>query len=249
MNLPILRDEEVALSTITVIVPTLNEAENIDLLLERILSIRRSCNINFDILFVDSASTDETSDRVLEWQHKGPVRLLQQAINVGLAGAVIAGAKYTDSTYVLIMDADLSHPPEVIPQLLQPLLDGTHDMVIGSRYVEGGSLPDWPFSRKLFSRVATWPALFFCEVKDPLAGFFAVERRMLTELSDSVPGFKIGLAILAEYEKNIRVTEIPIEFRDRDYGKSKMNFSVVFDYLKQLVHLVLKRVVHLHPSK
>ena len=230
------------MATVTVIVPTLNEAENIDLLLERIVSIRRSCNIDFDILFVDSASTDGTCDRVIEWQKTAPVRLLGNNINVGLAGAVLAGANYTDSKYVLIMDADLSHPPELIPTLLQPLLNGTHDMVIGSRYIEGGSVPDWPFSRKLSSRIATLPALLLCEVKDPLAGFFAVERRRLTELSDSVPGFKIGLAILAEYGKDIRVMEIPIEFRDRDYGQSKMNYRVVLAYMKQLIKLVFKRI-------
>ena len=228
--------------SITIIVPTLNEAENVDLLLERVLSIRKSCNLDFDILFVDSASSDGTCDRVLEWQKRAPVRLLQNDIDMGLAGAVIAGANFTDSTYVLVMDADLSHPPELIPQLLQPLLDGTHDMAIGSRYVEGGSIPDWPFLRKLSSRIATFPALFFCEVKDPLAGFFAVQRNCLTELSDSVPGFKIGLAILAEYGKSLRVTEIPIEFRDRDYGKSKMNYWVALYYLKQLIHLVFKRL-------
>ena len=102
--------------------------------------------------------------------------------------------------------------------------------------------PDWPFSRKLSSRLATLPALFFCEVKDPLAGFFAIERRRLTELSGSVSGFKIGLALLAEYGKNLRVSEIPIEFRDRDHGESKMNYWVVFAYLKQLNNLALKRL-------
>ena len=228
--------------TFTIIVPTLNEAENIDLLLERVLNIRRLYNLKFDILFVDSASTDRTRDRVLEWQKIAPVHLLQLELNMGLAAAVIAGANYTDSMYVLVMDADLSHPPEVIPKLLGPLFEGTHDMVIGSRYVEGGSMPDWPFLRKLSSRLATLPALFFCGVKDPLAGFFAVERRKLTELSDSVPGFKIGLAILAEYGKDIRVAEIPIEFRDRDYGESKMNYWVALDYLKQLITLAFKRV-------
>jgi dolichol-phosphate mannosyltransferase len=234
------------LRTITIIVPTLNEAENVDLLLTRIFNVRQTCKLDFDILFVDSASTDGTCERVLDWQKRKPVRLLQHDVNVGLAGAVIAGARYTDSTYVLVMDADLSHPPEVIPQLLQPLLDGTHDMVIGSRYTAGGSLPDWPFLRKLCSRIATLPALFFCEVKDPLAGFFAIERRRLAELSDSVPGFKIGLALLAEYGKEMRVTEIPIEFRDRDYGKSKMNYWVAFDYLKQLTNLAYKRIVCLY---
>jgi len=230
------------LRTVTIIVPTLNEAENIDLLLTRIFDVRRSSKLDFDVLFVDSASTDGTCERVLDWQKREPVRLLRHDVNVGLAGAVIAGARYTDSAYVLVMDADLSHPPEIIPQLLQPLLDGTHDMVIGSRYVKGGSLPDWPFLRRLCSRIATLPALFFCAVKDPLAGFFAVERQKLAELSESIPGFKIGLALLAEHGKEMRVTEIPIEFRDRDYGKSKMNYRVAFEYLKQLNSLAYKRM-------
>ena len=129
--------------------------------LKEFFSIRQSCNLDFDILFVDSASTDGTCDRVIEWQKREPVRLLQNDKNMGLAGAVMAGANYTDSKYVLVMDADLSHPPEIIPQLLQPLIDGTHDMVIGSRYVAGGSMPDWPFSRRLSSRIATFPALYF----------------------------------------------------------------------------------------
>ncbi len=234
---------------ITVIVPTLNEAENVDPLLERICSVRRSNSFDFDILFVDSASTDRTCDRVREWQEREPVRILQNAEDVGLAGAVLAGANYTDARYILVMDADLSHPPEVIPQLLEPLLNGTSDMVIGSRYVYGGSMPDWPFSRKLSSRLATLPALFFCKVKDPLAGFFAIERRLLTKLSGSVPGFKIGLAILAEYGQDLRVTEVPIEFRDRDHGESKMNYRVIYDYLKQLNNLALKRLVNIYRGK
>ncbi len=210
------------------------------MLLARILRIRQSSHLDFDILFVDSASTDGTCDQVLAWQGKAPVRLLSLDFNMGLAGAVMAGARYTDAKYILVMDADLSHPPEVIPQLLQPLLDGTHDMVIGSRYIEGGSLPDWPFLRRLASRIATLPALFFCTVKDPLAGFFAVERRLLSDLSDSVPGFKIGLAILAQYRHELRVTEVPIEFRDRDYGQSKMNYRIGLAYLKQIMALCYK---------
>lgn len=233
------------MSLITIIIPTLNEAENIDLLLKKILNIRRLSHLDFDILFVDSASTDGTCDRVIEWQKKAPVRLLQHDCNIGLAGAVIAGAKYTESMFIVVMDADLSHPPEVIPQLLQPLLDGTHDMVIGSRYIDGGSVPDWPFLRKFSSKIATLPALLFCEVRDPLAGFFAVERQKITGLSGSVPGFKIGLAILAEFGKDLRVTEIPITFRDRDYGESKMNYWVVFDYLRQLNNLAFNRMSNL----
>jgi len=228
---------------ITIIVPTLNEEANIDLLLERIFRVRRSCRLDFDVLFVDSASKDRTCERVQAWQEREPVRLLRRETNVGLAGAVIAGAGATDAVFVAVMDADLSHPPEALPELLQPLLDGSHDMVIGSRYIEGGSMPDWPLSRKLSSRLATLPALFFCDVKDPLAGFFAVERRRLAGLPGPVPGFKIGLAILAEYCHQLRIKEIPIEFRDRDYGESKMDRRVVLLYVYQLLELFLRRLL------
>jgi dolichol-phosphate mannosyltransferase len=229
-------------SQITIIVPTLNEEANIDLLLARIFQVRRESLLEFDVLFVDSASRDRTCDRVRAWQNREPVRLLRRDTNVGLAGAVIAGAGLTEASYVVVMDADLSHPPEAIPDLLRPLLAGTHDMVIGSRYVAGGSMPDWPLSRKLSSRLATFPALFFCDAHDPLAGFFALQRRRLVELPGPVPGFKIGLAVLAEYGSDLRVMEIPIEFRDRDYGESKMDRRVAFEYLHQLVDLTFRRL-------
>jgi dolichol-phosphate mannosyltransferase len=233
--------EDQRLSKITVIVPTLNEEENIDLLLERIFRVRRSCNLDFEVLFVDSASKDATCEKVRAWQDREPVRLLRREVNLGLAGAVIAGAMATSATWVLVMDADLSHPPEMIPLLLEPLLAGTSDMVIGSRYVAGGSTPDWPLSRRISSRLATYPALLFCDVRDPLAGFFAVERWRLTELPGPVPGFKIALAVLAEYCHEMRVKEIPVEFRDRDYGKSKMESRIVLQYLQQLLSLAGRR--------
>ena len=230
------------MSQITIIVPTLNEETNIDLLLARIFQVRRESRLDFDVLFVDSASRDRTCERVRAWQEREPVRLLSRDINVGLAGAVIAGAGTTDASFVVVMDADLSHPPEAIPDLLRPLLAGTHDMVIGSRYVAGGSMPDWPLSRKLSSRLATFPALFFSDVHDPLAGFFALQRQRLVELPGPVPGFKIGLAVLAEYGSDMRVMEIPIEFRDRDYGESKMDRRVAFEYLQQLIDLTVRRL-------
>jgi dolichol-phosphate mannosyltransferase len=226
-----------ARASVSVLVPTLNEEENIDPLLERLLAVRQQANLDFDVVFIDSASTDDTCGRVEAWADKGPVKMLCRDINVGLAGAVIAGAKHVDSDIVLVMDADLSHPPEAIPMLLQPIFAGGYDMVIGSRYVSGGATPDWPFSRRLSSRLATIPALLFCEVKDPLAGFFAVWRRLIAELPGEVPGFKIGLAILAEYGSELRVKELPIQFHDRDLGQSKMNRAVIIDYGKQLAAL------------
>lgn len=230
------------MAKVTIIIPTLNEEENVDFLLERIFEVRASAGLDCSVLFVDSASVDKTCDCVKKWAEKKPVQLLRRDVNVGLAPAVIAAAHQVDTEYVLVMDADLSHPPEKIPSLLAPLLAGQYDMVIGSRYVKGGTMPDWPFSRKLSSKLATLPALCFCSAKDPLAGFFAVKTGLITGLPAEVPGFKIGLAVLAEYHKTIRIKEIPIEFRDRDYGQSKMNKGVVLDYLRQLGGLVKRRV-------
>lgn len=233
--------KEHTLQTVTVLVPTLNEAENIDLLLEGVMQVRERCGIKFDILFVDSASSDNTCERIGGWCEKKPISLLKRDVNVGLAGAVIAGARSIHSDIVLVMDADLSHPPDKIPLLLTPVLADSHDLVIGSRYVTGGTIPDWPLSRRLCSRVATLPALFFCTVKDPLAGFFAVKRKFLTKLPGAVPGFKIGLAILAEFGTELRVKEIPIEFRDRDHGESKMSRTVILDYVRQLSSLTVRK--------
>lgn len=230
------------MSKVTIIVPTLNEEANIDLLLERIFTVRRSCGLEFDVLFVDSASSDHTCERVRAWQDREPVRLLSRDTDIGLAGAVIEGARITDATFVVVMDADLSHPPETIPDLLHPLFAGSHDMVIGSRYVAGGSMLDWPWSRRISSRLATYPALFFCDVQDPLAGFFALQRRLLAELPSAVPGFKIGLAVLAEYGAHLRIMEIPIEFRDRDYGESKMDGRIALAYLQQLGDLTVRKL-------
>jgi len=228
-------------SSVTVIVPTLNEALNIDILLEQVLTVRKDAGLDFDVLFVDSASVDGTGEKVLAWRDKAPVDLLQQGKRSGLASAVIDGARMSKSDIVLVMDADLSHPPGAIPLLLQPLLDGQYDMVIGSRYVSGGDTPEWPRSRRISSRLATVPAMLFTDVRDPLAGFFAVQRWRLADLPNDVPGFKIGLAVLAEYGRELRVKEVPIVFRDRNYGKSKMNGKVVFDYLRQVALLALRK--------
>jgi dolichol-phosphate mannosyltransferase len=227
---------------ITIIVPTLNEEGNVDLLLQRIFATFASKDLSIEVLFVDSASADDTRARVSAWCGHKPVRLLGRDVNTGLAGAVLAGAGNTEALYVVVMDADLSHPPESIPLLLTPVLAGDYDMVLGSRYVQGGSMPDWPATRKLSSRLATLPALLFCDVCDPLAGFFALRRELLLSLPGPVPGFKIGLAVLAEYHRQLRVLEVPIEFRDRDYGESKMNNRVVWQYLQQLAGLALRRL-------
>ncbi len=230
------------MSSFTVIIPTLNEEANIDRLLEQIFVVKKEKKLDLRVLFVDSDSADCTCDKIRRWEASHPVKLLCRDVNHGLACAVMEGAQHAETDFIVVMDADLSHPPEVIPQLIYPVLEGSYDMVVGSRYVKGGSMPDWPIRRKISSIVATLPALMFCDIKDPLAGFFALSRDLLTTLPGSIPGFKIGLAVLAENKGEIRVKEIPIEFKDRDQGESKMNNKVAVDYLRQLLQLTANKI-------
>jgi dolichol-phosphate mannosyltransferase len=174
------------MAIVSIIVPTLNEAGNIDPLLDRIFKIRDALAIDLEVVFVDDQSTDGTGDEIMAWQAAYPVRLVRREVDDGLAGAVMAGARAAEGEFVVVMDADLSHPPEAIPDLVAPLFADSHDMAIGSRYVEGGSIPGWPLMRKISSKLATVPARLFTDVRDPMAGFFAVRRRRLAGIGRQV---------------------------------------------------------------
>lgn len=230
---------------VSIIVPTLNEASNVDILLKRIFSIEALQSYDFEIIFSDGCSTDNTCERIKNWFDTGQVRLVHTESGEGLAAAVVKAAVAASGEYLVVIDADLSHPPEVIPELLEPLVNEDYDMVIGSRYMRGGETPDWPFSRKLASILATIPARLLTDVKDPLAGFIALKRERLVSVKDKVYGFKIGLELLATGERELRVKEVPIVFRDRQYGTSKMETSIIVDYLHQLLILA---GVHLFPG-
>ena len=222
---------------VSIIVPTRNEADNIDLLLQRIFAVEYLKSVDHEIIFVDDSSTDATRQKIRKWCTSAPVRLVERDHGKGLAGAVVAGASVAAFDTALVMDADLSHPPEKIPELVKPLLGGVGDMVIGSRYVEGGATPEWPRSRRLASKLATLPARLFTDVNDPLAGFFATTTDRLRHTRPDVPGFKIGLEVLAVGGDELRVHEVPIVFNDRFEGFSKMNKQIIFEYLKQVVQL------------
>ncbi|MFH0727164.1 MAG: glycosyltransferase family 39 protein [Pseudomonadota bacterium] len=225
------------MASVSIIVPTLNEAENMDELLSRISRCCLSQPYDLEVLIVDDASTDNTCDRVEKNQTGLSVRLLRRAGKRGLASAIVDGAAVAAGDIALVMDADLSHPPEAITDLLAPLLNGSCDMAIGSRYIPGGATPDWTLFRKIASRTATLLAWPFCDAKDPMSGFFAVRRDRITELQKSVSGFKIGLELLAAGGDALRVIEVPIEFNDRRRGTSKLGPRIIWEYLHQLWRL------------
>lgn len=226
------------MTTASIIIPTLNESGNIKQLLERLTYSLKESSITFEIIFVDNESRDGTVDEIIKFTNEiSNVKLIRNKKDEGLARAVLVGVDKAEYDNIVVMDADLSHPPEVVPDMVTTLVADRYDMVIGSRYTEGGSTPDWPFKRRMISKVATFPARLFSDVADPLSGFFAVKKEYIRKSHEKVRGFKLGFELLAVDKKEMNVCELPIIFRDREYGKSKMNCSVVIDYLKQLVEL------------
>jgi dolichol-phosphate mannosyltransferase len=213
---------------ISLVIPTLNEVENIAPLLARIM---RCEPVPDQIIFVDDGSTDGTRDRIRSFVSSAPVHLIERdAPSFGLAGAVIAGARAGQGDWLVVMDADLSHPPEKIAELLRPLVEGKADMVIGSRYVENGTTPGWPVWRKVLSRVAAGLAYPMTGVHDSMCGFFAMRRTLLLELTPAGSGFKIAFEAIVHGGRNLRVLEIPIVFRDRARGVSKMSLGVAVSF-------------------
>ncbi|WP_040854039.1 glycosyltransferase family 39 protein [Phyllobacterium sp. YR531] len=222
--------------SVSIVVPTLNEVDNIDLLLSSILS-QPAPNIMLEILVADGGSTDGTRERVQAWEAKSPVRLIRGDGTHGLAGDVLTATRCANGGIVVVMDADLSHPPDRIPDLIKPIMDGSFDMMVGSRYVPGGATPDWPKSRRLLSRLGgalAWP---ITELRDPMSGFFAVRKEHLLAVDSDASGFKIGLEVIATGGEHFRVSEIPIIFRDRVLGQSKIGLGQMISYIHRLLAL------------
>ncbi len=233
-----------ALPGVSVVVPTYREAANLPELLARLDQLRRAQALDLDVFLMDDDSRDGTQEAVaragLDW-----VRLVVRTANRGLSAAVMDGFHLADKPVVLVMDADLSHPPEKIPEMLAALAGGA-DFVIGSRYAPGGTTAeDWGFLRWVNSRAATLLARPFTRVKDPMSGFFAFPRALL----DGAPplnavGYKIGLEVLVKCRCR-RVAEVPIHFAQRHRGESKLSLREQLLYLKHLRRLAVFKYGHL----
>jgi dolichol-phosphate mannosyltransferase len=229
--------------TLSVVVPTLNEVENVEPLIAQVLAHAPG---SVEIVIVDDGSTDGTRECIRGMMAAHPVRLVTRDDPVlGLAGAVMEGARAARGDLVVVMDADLSHPPCDIPALTAPIFSGRADMVIGSRYVRGGSTPGWPIYRKAMSRIASGLAYPLTGVHDSMCGFFAIRRARLLELAPAASGFKIAFEAIVRGGRDLRVLEIPIAFRDRACGTSKMRFGVALIFslrwLAAAAHIASRR--------
>jgi dolichol-phosphate mannosyltransferase len=222
------------------IIPTLREAANIALLLDRVRAVLDPIGIDYEILVVDDDSRDGIEETMAEISSKDPrIQLLVRKGKRGLSGAVLHGWLHTDATILGVMDADLQHPPELLPVLIATMLGGC-DLAIGSRYTEGGGLGSWNPIRRLISAAAvwvTWPIQRSgFRAKDPMSGFFFVRRDCLNGIDFQEEGFKLLLDVLVR-ARIASVHEVPFAFGRRFRGSSKANLKVALDYGKLLARL------------
>ncbi len=224
---------------VAIVIPTLNEADNIPELITRLSNALDTLTFNYELIVVDDDSKDGTPDVVRKLgaeDHR--VRLLTRKGQRGLAGAVIHGWEHTDATLLGVIDADLQHPPEILPQLLQAIHDG-HDIAVASRYTSNNrdSVAEWSPVRHFISRCTTALTTPLqrkgLRVKDPMSGYFVVRRQCIEGLDLQPQGFKILLEILVKGRMQ-SAAEIPYRFGLRHAGSSKADLKVAFDYLSLL---------------
>ncbi|GMM92423.1 glycosyltransferase [Qipengyuania sp. MTN3-11] len=231
---------------LSVIVPTFNERDNVRAITQAIEETLSG--IRFEIVFVDDDSTDGTRDILAELaMRKGHVRVLHRIGRRGLSTAVTEGMLSTVSPYIAVIDADLQHDERVLPEMLALLRKEEADVVIGSRYVDGGSTGEWEKSRVRVSSTATRLAKLIAstEISDPMSGFFAITRPALySAVRDlSGQGYKVLLDLIASAPRPLRIKEVPYTFRSRTAGESKLDAMIVWEYLLLLVDKLVGHVV------
>jgi dolichol-phosphate mannosyltransferase len=227
---------------ISIIVPTYCEAQNIPALVRALSKEMATADIEYELLIVDDNSPDDTLEVVVELEKEFPVRIIQPGGRArDLSLSVVDGIRQAKADSVVVMDADLSHPVEIVPVMVRQLEQDNSRFVLGSRYTKGGSFDrDWSLWRFLNSYIATLMARPLTSSNDPMSGFFAFDRRKVDVSKLRPIGYKIGLELMVKGDFT-GVTEVAIQFKDRTVGESKMNFAQQWKYIKHLRRLYLHR--------
>jgi dolichol-phosphate mannosyltransferase len=194
----------------------------------------------WELIVVDDGSPDGTADLAESYADKHPVRVIRRPGKAGLASAVLAGFAQARGDVLVVMDADLSHPPEAVPRLVAAIGEGA-DLAVGSRYVSGGGTEDWPLKRRVVSRAACLMGNVLVPIRDCTSGFFAIRKSALDGVKLNPIGFKIGFEVMARarYKKFV---EVPYVFRDRELGKSKFGRREILQYVVQLGQVARDRL-------
>jgi len=230
---------------LSIIIPTYNESQNILKMLESIEE-HLPKELVTETIVVDDDSPDRTGDIVDNYiknrknntNHR--IKIFHRKTKKGLSSAILEGIKHSHGELVLVMDSDFSHPPQIISRVIDELNHSDYDIVIASRYVKGGTISQWPYKRKVMSKVATKISKsgLGINVSDPLSGFFAFKRKIIDGINFDAIGYKILLEMLVK-TKDVSVKEIPYTFTDRKLGSSKFNLKTIADYIKAVWRLYL----------
>ena len=233
---------------VSIITPTFREAANLRSLAQRVFAALDAAKIEAELLIIDDNSQDGTEEVAGELAKEYPVRLIVRRDQRGLSSAVITGFSHARFDRFLVLDADLQHPPEAIPDMLKRLEADNCDFVIGTRYGAGGEVvQDWPAIRRLVSWTAGLLARPLTPLSDPMAGFFALRRSTWQRAKRLNPiGYKIALELYVKCRCR-RPGEIAITFQTRAAGESKLTATQQVRYLRQLVGLYHFRFPWLFP--
>jgi dolichol-phosphate mannosyltransferase len=234
---------------LTIVVPTLNECDNVEPMLELLASVLE--NVEWEVIFVDDDSADGTAARVREIAARDPrVRCLQRIGRRGLSTACIEGVLASAAPYVAIMDGDLQHDERLLPRMLETLKREPFDLVVGSRHVSGGGIGDLSQRRAEISNLATRLSRIICKtaIADPMSGFFMMRRQVFENAVRGLSGqgFKILLDLLASSPEPVRLKELPYQFRRRRHGESKLDTLVAWEFGMLIAD---KMVGHLVPVR
>lgn len=230
--------DPVPATELTVVIPTLNERDNVPLLVEQLNSVL--AGISWEAIFVDDDSPDGTADvvRVLARQQPN-IRCIHRLGRRGLSSACIEGILASASPYIAVMDGDLQHDPAVLAEMFDKITAERLDIVVASRYLGSGSVGAWERSRVMLSGLAgrLSRVVVRAELTDPMSGFFIIERRAFEGAMRSLSGqgFKILLDLFASAPRPLAFAEVPLTFRLRVHGESKLDTLVAWEYLMLLL--------------
>ncbi len=241
--MPIMANIKQSEAQVSVIIPTYNESENIIQILKSI-GEHLPKDVEVEAIVVDDNSPDGTGkvveDYIADTRNEAgyAVEVIHRKTKSGLSSAILDGIKHSSGETVVIMDSDFSHPPKIIPQLVEEIKSSKYDIVIASRFVPGGAINGWSTKRKLISKTAKGIAKAGLGVNesDPMSGFFAFRRKILEGIKFDAIGYKMLLELLVK-TKGSKVKEIPYTFTDRTRGSSKLDSSTMLDYVKSVWRL------------
>lgn len=234
---------------LSVIVPTYNECKNIEVLIIRACDSLKKNNISAEILVIDDSSPDGTAEIASRMSGEYPVRVYVRGVREGPGPAIMDGIRLAEAPVACVMDGDLSHPPEALPEMYKLIKEGKALLVIGSRHTKGGGTSDWVWYRKFFSWGARALGNFLTPVKDLTSGYFMFDKKIMEGAGINPIGCKVGLELMVKGKHRGKIAEYPIIFQERASGESKMGWRETRQYLAHLLNLALYKIFRSMKSK